>query len=202
MNVGTSAKGIAICGVAVVALSACSFRADQVSTGTASADARNGARPPLAVLDDPPPTRRIPYLADNPDIAAASGMDLAGARVAATDAAGSDLIALTRHGDKEVCVIATDPVVLRTGAGSCASVTAFATKGVFAVLLAKDFREVVGLVPDGVATVVAGDAHGHHTTLPVHKNAIRVPLDHVTTLTFSISGRQVVQDFTQAPTKI
>jgi hypothetical protein len=197
------ARAVSIVGATVLALTACSARSPVASTHAPAADARDTARPLLALLADPPPTRSIPYLTQNPQFAVAPvEMDLAGARVAATSPTGSDLIAVERKGGTMICVIATDRVEPRSGAGACATREQFRAQGVFAALVEPDSRELIALLPDGVATVLAADAQGKGRTVAVRKNAIRLPIDQANVVTFYIGVRRVVQDFTQTPTHI
>jgi hypothetical protein len=164
-------------------------------------DARDTSRPLIALLADPAP-RGIPYLAQAPGLPALAGMDIAGARLAATSPTGSHLLAVESDGGRSICVVATDTVNPRSGAGSCATRESFMVEGVFAALVGPDVREVIGLLPDGVATVVATDLQGGRTTVQVRKNAIRLPLAQAATISFNLDGRPVLQDFSDTPTDI
>ncbi len=150
--------------------------------------------PPLAVLATPAPTRPVPFLEQNG--AQASGLDVTGARVATTNQVGSDLIAAERDAGKLICVIATEPTRPQAGAGACATRESFDAKGVFAVLMGDESRELVALLPDGVTELLATSADGARQAVKVANNAIRLPLDDAQHLSFDLNGTTVERDFT------
>lgn len=138
----------------------------------------------------------VPFLDENPQLTAA-GYDLAGARVLATNSAGSHLIAVEHDGGTQVCIVATEPTRPRAGGGACATREAFGTEGVFAVLLG-DAREVVGLLPDGVAHVTATSADGTRTEVAVENSTIRLPLVDAHHVSFTVDGTPVSRDLAPA----
>lgn len=196
------ASSIAVGSAVVLAVGLCSGLVVLATASSPTGDPRVTSRPLLALLADPPPTRNIPYLTQNGELAAKGKMDLAGARVAATSPTGSDLLAVPTNAGAMICVIATFPAHPRAGGGACATRDQFKAGGVFAILADKDHPEVIGLLPDGVATVEATDAYGHHTRVSVRKNAIRLPHAEANIVTFYIGMERVVQDLTHIPTNI
>lgn len=143
------------------------------------------------------PAASVPFIEENPQLAAA-GYDLAGARVLATNSADSDLIAVERNGGAQVCIVATEPTRPRAGGGACANRAAFDTEGVFAVLLGDNAREVVALLPDGVAQVTATGADGTRSEVAVENNAIRLPLADAHQVRFAVDGHPVSRDLAPA----
>ena len=179
---------LAVVGAVLVALAVAIVFALAGNSSKAVADASSAPASPAA---------SVPFIEDNPQLAAA-GYDLAGARVLSTNSAGSDLIAVDRDGGAQVCIVATEPTRPRAGGGACATREAFGTEGVFAVLLGDNSREVVGLLPDGVAQVTATAADGTSSEVAVEHNAIRLPLAEANHVSFTVDGKPATRNL--APT--
>lgn len=130
----------------------------------------------LAALEagDPASGKEVPFLRQ--DFLADSGHDLSSARLLATNAAGSHVIAITRrwNGQNQLCVIVTDANKPLAGAGACGSAVDFNKYGMF-VTLSRGYQEtdeVVGLLPDGVTSVVVHSAKSDRT-IRVERNTVR-----------------------------
>lgn len=151
-------------------------------------------RLPLALLREAAPPVSVPYLADNPELATDQHFDLGAGRVAATDSAGSHLIAVPRLSGAEICLIATEPAAPRSGGGGCAKREEFLRKGLVSVRIRDAVAEVIGLFPDDVTTVIGRDSNGVDRTFPVRRNTIRVPLEQARVVVFAVNGKAVTED--------
>lgn len=128
----------------------------------------------------------VPFL-ERRDSLIEAGYDLSSARLLATNAAGSQVIAMVQSGDDrdQLCVIATDADHPRAGAGGCGSASDFNKYGMFTTLTKgnPETDEVVGLLPDGVDSIVVHSADGEDRELSVESNVVRFARQGATSAT-------------------
>ncbi len=189
--------------VAFAAAALAAIAALTLSGKAATAAADSPAAPAelihLAALKAPATAQPVPFLKQ--DFLAATGYDVASARLLATNAAGSQVIAIPRVGDgsggpaHQLCILVTEADYPTRGAGACDSIASFNAEGVFVTLsrgnLATD--EVVGVLPDGVETVSVASATSQRRTFNVTAGVVRFPRDGASHVTFAGPGGTVDQ---------
>ncbi len=171
------------------------FAAPMLGGKTSTATAEDPASPAelfhLSALAAPPSDQPVPFL--EREGLQESGHDIASARLLATDSAGSQVIAIPRLGSssepvyQQLCSVVTEADQPTAGAGACASTAEFNEGGVFVTLSRgnPDTDEVVGILPDGVASVVVHSSGKATRTLDVRDSVVRFKHDGATSVTIA-----------------
>lgn len=163
-----------------------------ILTGDGSPSAASGAAVDahIALLAQPESQTSSSSQAALPDAMAAGGYDVAGARQALTLSDGERFVAARRSdprlgsGDL-ICGL----TVAKDGGshGGCTSIADFNERGIASVSGSASDVQLVGLVPDGVATVTVSFADGTSQSLGVQSNAYALRSD-IATETVSFDG--------------